>query len=100
MKREDWTPREYTPKETKMLVSWRYVKNALVWLNRAMKRKQISDEEREAMKDIQRLLVETDMAFVAYDNHYIRSWRDCMKKVYQEVEDAFSDYKGTEDKHV
>ena len=93
MKREHWTPREYTPKETKMIISGRYVKNALVWINRAMRRKQISDEEREAMKDIQRLLVETDMAFVAYANLYIRPWRYCMKKVYQEVDDAFGNTK-------
>ena len=92
MKREDWTPREFTPKETKMLVSWRYVKNALVWINRAMRRKQISDEEREAMENVRRLIIETDIAFVHYCNKYIYNG-NTTKKLDKEVRDAFGDGK-------
>lgn len=92
MKREDWTPREFTPKETKMLVSWRYVKNALVWIDRALRRSRIPDEERKAMEDVRKLIIETDMAFVSYCNKYIYN-ENPMEKTDKEVENYFQNGK-------
>ena len=86
----------YGHKETKMLIAGRYVKNALVWISRAMRRKQISDEEREAMEEVLRLIIETDMAFVHYCNKYIYNGNP-MRKQDQEVEDAFGKGEVTEE---